>query len=81
MASPTTRSRTGLFLSYRESSVRPTRFSRARVARYDEPDIPDDEHQGLIQHVAVDVSLPPKWSLSPPPSPSRVHLRPQGRPL
>ncbi|TFK75424.1 t-SNARE [Pluteus cervinus] len=59
---PTTRSRTGLFLSYRESSLRPTRFTRSRSSRYDDPDPTVDENEGLIQsHVALDINLPPKW--------------------
>ncbi|KAF5316891.1 hypothetical protein D9611_003955 [Ephemerocybe angulata] len=65
-SSPTTRSRTSLFLSFRESRTRSTRFSRSRNRpRYDDFDAPDDEHQGLINdqpHVALDVhELPPAW--------------------
>ncbi|KIK67408.1 hypothetical protein GYMLUDRAFT_37528 [Collybiopsis luxurians FD-317 M1] len=55
----TTRSRTGLFLSYRDSRAPSSRFSR-----YDDPDsTPDDEQQHLIAnpHSAVDIDLPPKW--------------------
>ncbi|TFK44709.1 t-SNARE [Crucibulum laeve] len=64
--SPTTRSRTGLFLSYRDSRARSTRFSRSRLNTYDDSYAPDDEHEGLINststaHVAIDVHLPPKW--------------------
>ncbi|KAF8658298.1 hypothetical protein AX16_002068 [Volvariella volvacea WC 439] len=63
---PTTRSRTGLFLSFRESTARPSRFSRSRLSRYDDPDHQSEEHEGLIanaapSHVALDVGLPPKW--------------------
>lgn len=58
---PTIRSRTGLFLSYRDTRATSTRFSRSRGA-YD--DDYDEEH-GLISgtsHHAVDVDLPPTWS-------------------
>ncbi|KAA1472899.1 t-SNARE [Dentipellis sp. KUC8613] len=62
-SAPTTRSRTLLFFSYRDSSARHSRFGRAR--QYD-ADHPDDEHQGLISndgpaHISLDVDLPPKW--------------------
>jgi syntaxin 16 len=64
--SPTTRSRTSLFLSFRESRARSTRFARPRARpRYTDLDDADDEHEGLIgarAHVAVDVNeLPPPW--------------------
>ncbi|KAF8885419.1 t-SNARE [Mucidula mucida] len=54
---PLTRSRTGLFLSYRDSRASSTRFSRSRPV-YDDT---DDEEQQLISHHAVDMDLPPKW--------------------
>ncbi|TEB38381.1 t-SNARE [Coprinellus micaceus] len=61
--SPTTRSRTSLFLSFRESRARSTRFARPRARpRYTDLDDADDEHEGLIgagAHVAVDVNEPP----------------------
>ncbi|KAF9268884.1 t-SNARE [Marasmius fiardii PR-910] len=61
----TTRSRTGLFLSYRDSRSSSTRFSRSRIRNsYDDPDATaDDEEQGLMSanHTSVDVDLPPKW--------------------
>lgn len=61
---PTTRSRTGLFLSYRESRA-PSRYSRSRANLYNETDDVDDEEQGLISesgHRTVNVDpLPPKW--------------------
>ncbi|KAF9520318.1 hypothetical protein BS47DRAFT_1335923 [Hydnum rufescens UP504] len=68
---PTTRSRTLLFLSYRDSSTshsrRPRR--RPRSTLYSDSDLADaDERQGLIGtddlggHVAIDIDrLPPKW--------------------
>ncbi|KAK0212668.1 t-SNARE [Desarmillaria ectypa] len=54
---PTTRSRTGLFLSYRDSRASSTHFSRSRIA-FDDT---DDEQQQLINHHTVDMDLPPKW--------------------
>ncbi|KAJ3896292.1 t-SNARE [Lentinula edodes] len=59
----TTRSRTGLFLSYRDSRAPSSKFSR-KISTYDEPDTAlADEHEGLIAnaHHAVDLDLPPKW--------------------
>ena len=62
-STPTTRSRTGLFLSY-------------RATYYDDND--DDEHRRLISsHVAVDIPhLPPTWlaslSLSPSSPPDLI---------
>jgi syntaxin 16 len=60
---PTTRSRTGLFLSYRESRA-PSRYSRSRTNLYNDTE-EDDEQQGLISassHRTIDVDpLPPKW--------------------
>ncbi|TFY77478.1 hypothetical protein EWM64_g6536 [Hericium alpestre] len=61
---PTTRSRTLLFRSYRDSSARTSRFGRAR--QYEDSFNPDDEHEGLISadagpHISLDVELPPKW--------------------
>ncbi|KIJ67904.1 hypothetical protein HYDPIDRAFT_107435 [Hydnomerulius pinastri MD-312] len=61
---PTTRSRTLLFISYRDSRARSTRFSRAQSS-YDEPYQGEDENEGLInnngRHIALDADLPPKW--------------------
>ncbi|KAG7449517.1 t-SNARE [Guyanagaster necrorhizus] len=54
---PTTRSRTGLFLSYRDSRASSTRFSRSRITFDDSY----DEQQQLINHDTVDIDLPPKW--------------------
>ncbi|KAJ6499284.1 syntaxin-like t-SNARE protein TLG2 [Mycena sanguinolenta] len=56
------RSRTGLFLSYRDSRAR---LSRPRQYPESPYAIADDEHEGLIPaspgHTAVDLDLPPKW--------------------
>ncbi|KAI3618891.1 syntaxin-like t-snare protein tlg2 [Moniliophthora roreri] len=61
----TTRSRTGLFVSYRDSKSFSTRFSRSRFTNtYDEQyGTQDDEQQGLMtgNHSTVDIELPPKW--------------------
>ncbi|KAG9316355.1 t-SNARE [Chiua virens] len=58
---PTTRSRTLLFISYRDSRARDSRFSRS----YDDPYQPNDEHDLLItstlRHSTLDAHLPPKW--------------------
>ncbi|KAF9244909.1 t-SNARE [Melanogaster broomeanus] len=63
-SSPTTRSRTLLFISYRETGARSTRFSRSPVS-YDDPYQGSDENESLIStarhHVALDAELPPKW--------------------
>jgi hypothetical protein len=60
---PTTRSRTLLFISYRDSRARSSRFSRANS--YDDPDIGANENERLMSsqpaHVSLDVDLPPKW--------------------
>ncbi|OJA18235.1 hypothetical protein AZE42_05179 [Rhizopogon vesiculosus] len=60
----TTRSRTLLFISYRDSRARSTRFSRASTS-YDEPYGAEDENDTLINpspgHVTLDAELPPKW--------------------
>ncbi|KAH7923408.1 t-SNARE [Leucogyrophana mollusca] len=61
---PTTRSRTLLFISYRDSRARSSRFSRSQSS-YDDPYAGEDENEGLInssaRHVALDAELPPKW--------------------
>ncbi|KAG1716625.1 hypothetical protein ID866_503 [Astraeus odoratus] len=63
---PTTRSRTLLFISYRDSRTRSTRFSRPQSS-YDEqyPADDDDENERLInstqRHLTLEVQLPPKW--------------------
>src|SRR5260370_34217034 len=60
----TTRSRTGLFLSYRDSQA-PRRRSRSHTTAYDAAPYNDDENERLIQnnHIAIDFPiLPPKWS-------------------
>lgn len=61
---PTIRSRTGLFLSYRDSKATTTRFSRQKPSLYADIDANDDEQDHLIassSHVVLDVDLPPKW--------------------
>ncbi|KAJ7901845.1 syntaxin-like t-SNARE protein TLG2 [Mycena olivaceomarginata] len=59
------RSRTGLFLSYRDSRAR---LSRPRQYPESPYAAADDEHEGLIpaspSHTALDLDLPPKWSYS-----------------
>jgi hypothetical protein len=62
---PTTRSRTLLFISYRDSSARAPRTSRSSRPYEDSYD-PNDENEGLINdqgtpHISLDVGLPPKW--------------------
>jgi len=62
---PTTRSRTLLFISYRDSRARSSRFSTPHpISSYDDPDIPTNENEGLMNlshpaHVSLD--LPPNW--------------------
>ncbi|KDQ53483.1 hypothetical protein JAAARDRAFT_39169 [Jaapia argillacea MUCL 33604] len=65
---PTTRSRTLLFRSYRDSLPRSSRFSRSRPSfQYDETSFnAGDEREGLIHsdpgHVSLNIdTLPPKW--------------------
>jgi syntaxin 16 len=64
---PTTRSRTLLFISYRDSSARAPRTSRSS-RQYEDSYHPTDENEGLINHqagtshhISLDVELPPKW--------------------
>ncbi|KAI9463651.1 t-SNARE [Lactarius psammicola] len=63
---PTTRSRTLLFISYRDSSARTPRASRSS-RQYEDAYHPADENEGLISHqggtshISLDVELPPKW--------------------
>lgn len=63
----TTRSRTGLFRSYRDSQARSTRQQPYRRSAYDETDFNSDEHDQLISntnHVTVHIpQLPPIWFL------------------
>ncbi|GLB37047.1 putative helical region found in SNAREs [Lyophyllum shimeji] len=54
-SSVTTRSRTGLFLSYRES------IPRTRNTRYGGDDEEEERLISTPQHVTLDVPLPPKW--------------------
>ncbi|KAI0311963.1 t-SNARE [Amylostereum chailletii] len=62
-AQPTTRSRTLLFFSYRDSSARPRRSLPHPSYDVFNPDT--DEHDGLISgttpHISLDLDLPPKW--------------------
>ncbi|PIL34155.1 transporter [Ganoderma sinense ZZ0214-1] len=63
---PTTRSRTLLFISYRDSRAGASRSRRSRiVTSYDEAQNDDDEHELLINaepgHISIDADLPPKW--------------------
>jgi hypothetical protein len=58
----TTRSRTGLFLSYRDSQA--PRRHRTSTKAYDNVAYNDDENEQLIQnnHISIDIPvLPPKW--------------------
>ncbi|KAL1942694.1 hypothetical protein VTO73DRAFT_4934 [Trametes versicolor] len=63
---PTTRSRTLLFISYRDSRAGSSRTRRSRViTNYDAAQNEDDEHEHLINpdsgHISIDAELPPKW--------------------
>ncbi|KAI0371034.1 t-SNARE [Pilatotrama ljubarskyi] len=63
---PTTRSRTLLFISYRDSRAGSSRTRRSRVVtNYDAAQDEDDEHERLINadsgHISIDAELPPKW--------------------
>ncbi|KAH9895038.1 t-SNARE [Cubamyces lactineus] len=63
---PTTRSRTLLFISYRDSRAGSSRTRRSRVVtNYDDAQNEDDEHERLINadsgHISIDAELPPKW--------------------
>lgn len=65
-STPTTRSRTLLFISYRDSRASSSRFRRSRViANYDDGLNDGDEQEHLISHdaghVSIDAELPPKW--------------------
>ncbi|KAI0743905.1 t-SNARE [Daedaleopsis nitida] len=63
---PATRSRTLLFISYRDSRAGSSRSRRSRiVTNYDPAQDEDDEHEHLINadpgHISIDAELPPKW--------------------
>lgn len=62
MAAPTTRSRTNLFVSYRDSQARSSRF---RTRRYDNDDDDNDdgEAQRLIrpENAALHIDVAPSW--------------------
>jgi len=53
-----------LFISYRDSRARSSRFSRP-LSSYDDPYQVGDEHERLItsgaSHVALEAQLPPRW--------------------
>ena len=61
----TTRSRTGLFRSYRDSQARSARQQPYRRPTYNDTDFNSEEHDRLISntnHVAVHIpTLPPLW--------------------
>ncbi|KAI0675102.1 hypothetical protein C8Q78DRAFT_520842 [Trametes maxima] len=64
-SSPTTRSRTLLFISYRDSRAGSSRARRSRVVTtYDDALDDNDEHERLINadpgHISIDAELPPK---------------------
>ncbi|KAH9040786.1 t-SNARE [Lactarius pseudohatsudake] len=65
---PTTRSRTLLFISYRDSSARTPRASRSS-RQYEDSDHPFDENEGLINHqggtshISLEVELPQNGSV------------------
>ena len=69
---PTTRSRTLLFISYRDSRASSSRFKRRVLFSYDESNPDGDEQDRLIEpdpgHVSIDAELPPQWYVlgSPP---------------
>ena len=65
-SSPTTRSRTLLFISYRDSRASSSHFRRSRViTNYDDAHNDGDEEERLINHepghIAIDAPLPPRW--------------------
>ncbi|KAG1878126.1 t-SNARE [Suillus subalutaceus] len=61
-SSSTTRSRTLLFISFRDSRAPSTRFSRLQSSYSDEPYRAEDENETLIHPTsAPDSELPPKW--------------------
>ncbi|KAL6310328.1 t-SNARE [Sparassis latifolia] len=65
-SNPTTRSRTLLFISYRDSRAGSSRFRRSRVVtHYTDASLDSDEQEGLINHepghIAIDADLPPRW--------------------
>ncbi|KAH8107939.1 t-SNARE [Cristinia sonorae] len=64
-SAPTTRSRTLLFISYRDSRASSSRFKRRVLFNYDESNQDGDEQDRLIDsdtgHVSIDAELPPQW--------------------
>lgn len=79
---PTTRSRTLLYISYRDSRASSSRFRRRPryTANYEDetPTLEGDEQDRLIDsdaaHVAIDTNLPPKWYSIVVPLPLRPRL-------
>lgn len=67
---PTTRSRTLLFLSYRDSRASSSRFRRSRVSPDYDDTAGEDEQDRLIHpdaaHVSIDADLPPRWYFPAP---------------
>ncbi|KAF7792394.1 hypothetical protein EIP86_003431 [Pleurotus ostreatoroseus] len=65
-ATPTTRSRTLLFLSFRDSRASSSRFRRPRTPVHFEDTAGEDEQDRLIDpsvaHVAIDADFPPRWA-------------------
>ncbi|KAI0344848.1 t-SNARE [Trametopsis cervina] len=63
---PATRSRTLLFLSFRDSRASSSRFRRSRVAQHFDETLGEDEEDRLINpdaaHVTIDAELPPRWA-------------------
>lgn len=73
-SNPTIRSRTLLFISYRDSRASSSRFKRRVLFNYDESNPDGDEEDRLIEpdagHVSIDAELPPQWYVL---SHSRIH--------
>ncbi|PSR78146.1 hypothetical protein PHLCEN_2v7555 [Hermanssonia centrifuga] len=65
ISTPTTRSRTLLFLSYRDSRASSSRFRRSRIAPQYDDVTGEDEQDRLIDpdaaHITIDTELPPRW--------------------
>ncbi|KAI0092960.1 t-SNARE [Irpex rosettiformis] len=63
---PTTRSRTLLFLSFRDSRANSSRFRHPRITHSYDDTPGEDEQDRLINpdaaHVAIDAEIPPQWA-------------------